>query len=124
MFQNPLLLIGVGAAVIPLVLHLLSRGLKLRIVDRLHRSNRVNCCNLGPTSEILEDDIARQHSADLVLDFQRFVGKRRIARAEDDVRPKVHIDLGLERILDIDTADYTEALLLKSGFNARDCLAQ
>ena len=32
MFQNPLLLIGVGAAVVPLVLHLLSRA-RYRDVD-------------------------------------------------------------------------------------------
>ena len=98
--------------------------MKLRIVNRLHRRNRVNCRNFRPSLGILNDDIARQHGPHLVLDLQRFVGERRIARAQDDVGSKIDIDLGLERMLDIDPADDTEALFLKSGFNALDRIVE
>ena len=63
-------------------LHPQRRFFQARVVDGLHRGNGINGGDLGSiAAEFLDDDIARQHGADLVLQLQRLMRELWIARA-------------------------------------------
>lgn len=72
--------------------------------------------------EFLDDDVARQHCADLVLHLQRLERHAGIAGAQDGIRAKVLADLGLQGLLDVDFGEDAEALGGQRGAHIRDRL--
>jgi hypothetical protein len=74
--------------------NVLRRLLEARIIDRLHRCDRINGSNLGLiTGNLLDDHIARQHYADLVFELQCFVRQLRIAGSENTVIAEINVNL-------------------------------
>jgi putative membrane protein len=66
--------------------HLLGNGPERRIVHHLHRGYRIDGCDLHlAVDELLYNDIARQHGADLVFGLQSHEGKGRVAGAQNAV---------------------------------------
>jgi hypothetical protein len=60
--------------------NLSRRPFELRIVDRLHGCNGVDCGHLHcAAGKLLHNNITRQHRADLVFQRERLVGQLRIA---------------------------------------------
>ena len=65
-----------------------------------HRGSRVDGGNLDlAVAAILDDDIARQQRADLVLGLKSPMCEWRIAGAEDAIGAPIGAELGLERCL-------------------------
>jgi hypothetical protein len=60
-----------------------------------------------------DDDIAGQKHTQLVLEFQRFVGEARIARAEYAVPGHVRTDLRLHGRLHVDIGEHAEPFRLE-----------
>lgn len=59
------------------------------------------------------DDVAGQQQADVGLGLQRAVRRRRVAGAEDPVRPPVDTELRFHRGLHVDLGEHAEALVLQ-----------
>src|SRR6478672_2417282 len=72
------------------------------LVDRAHR------------------DVAGEHGGDGGVDLQRLVGQLGPARAEDDVRRDVDVELRLERRLQVDLGEDAEALVGQGGAHVGD----
>ena len=111
--------------------HLLDRGdnalqlagdgigdcLQRRISNMLHGYCRVYGGDLDlAASNILDDDVTRQHRSDLVIGGQRLVRQRRVTRAEDPILPEIEVELFLHRRFDIDFSQNAKAL----GFERLD----
>lgn len=98
-----------------LPLNACGSSLKIRIVDSLHGGHWINRRHFSlAIPQILDDDIARKHRADLILNLERLVGQHRIACAKDAVAPKVDVDLLLQGVLDVDLRNDAEAFLLQN----------
>jgi hypothetical protein len=61
----------------------------------------------------LQNDIAREHDADLVLGLQRAVGELRVARTEDTIGSPLDAEFRLERRADVDVGQNAEPFLLQ-----------
>jgi hypothetical protein len=67
---------------------------KSRIIDSLHRGNRIHGGDFHRTIvRLLNDHITGEHGADLVFREERFVGIRRIACTEYLIGPKIDVEL-------------------------------
>src|SRR5664280_1683272 len=85
--------------------------LQRRISNMLHGYCRVYGGDLDPAaSNILHDDVTRQHRSDLVIGGQRLVCQRRVTRAEYPVLPEIEVELFLHRRFDIDFSQNAKAL--------------
>ncbi len=93
---------------------------QLRVVDRLHRGERIDGGDLHLSVELLHDDVARQHGADLVLCQQGSVGERRVAGAEDAVGTEGLAELLLEGLSDVDVGQDAETSFVELGDDALD----
>jgi hypothetical protein len=77
-------------------------------------SNGINCGNFDTTFLLLlENNIAGQHSADLVLRPERSVGQLWITCAKDEVGMKIDIEPFLKDILHIDLRHHPEVVALQ-----------
>lgn len=95
--------------------------LELRISNMLHGYGRVDRRDLDLSiSEVLNDDIAWQHSADLVIGGQRLMRQRWIAGAENPIVPEIEIELFLHCRSNIDIGQHTKSLGLKRLGDALD----
>ena len=82
-------------------------------MDCLHRCDRINGSDLGTIlTDFLNDDVARQHSADLVFKLKRFVGEPRIACPNDTIVAETDPKLFLEGPFHIDLRDDAKAATL------------
>lgn len=85
--------------------------LQRRISNMLHGYCRVYGGDLDlAASNILHDDVTRQHRSDLVIGGQRLVRQRRVTRAEYPVLPEIEVELFLHRRFDIDFSQNAKAL--------------
>lgn len=85
--------------------------LERRIANMLHRYCRVDGSDFDlAASEILHDDVARQHCFDLVISSQRLMRQRWVTRAEYPIIPKIEIELFLHRCFDVDFGQNAKAL--------------
>ena len=76
---------------------------------------RINRRHLDLTARSgLHNHVAGKHGSDLVFELQRFMGECRIACSEDTIRPKVHVDLLLECLLNVDFGNDAKALAFES----------
>ncbi len=104
---------------------LARRLAKLRIFDRLHRSDGIDRRHLRASVVAgLDNHVAGQHRPHLVFELQRLMGQGGVACTENGVRSEVDTDLGLQRFPDIDPADDTEALFLKRSLCLADRLVE
>src|SRR5690606_1134628 len=58
----------------------------------------------------VDDDVARQQQPDVQLGAECLVCERRVAGAENDVRPELYVQLLLQRGAYVDLGEHTEAL--------------
>jgi len=70
--------------------------------------------------DFLHYDVTWQHRPDVRLGLQRLVREARVARPEDRVGAEVHIDLLLERCLDVDRGENAETTLAEGRRDALD----
>ena len=92
------------------------------VVDRLHRGDGIDCRDLAAAARhLLDDHVARQHRADLVLGLERLEGERGVAGAEDAVLPELGAELLLQRLRDIDLGDDAETGVLEYASRPLEC---
>src|SRR5690606_7474153 len=95
------------------LLHVLRHRLDAPIAREAERSYRIHRGN--DTAALLvrsvHHHVARQQQPDVLLCRQRPVRERRVAGAEDDVRPEIDVQLLLERCRDVDLTEYAESFL-------------
>ena len=63
--------------------------------------------------QLLDDDVARKHRADLILGNKCLMGQGRIARPQNPVGAKFDIELGLHRCGNVDFGKRSEAVALQ-----------
>ncbi len=86
--------------------HLLGSLLQVRVVDGLHGCNGIDRGNLDlPGAQILDNDVARQHCANLVLNLERLMRQLRISGTQNSIGAEIDTDLVLECVLDVDLGD-------------------
>src|SRR5690606_24874053 len=69
----------------------------------------------------VDDDVARQQQPEVQLGAECLVCERRVAGAENDVRPELYVQLLLQRGAYVDLGEHTEALGRQRLAHALDC---
>src|SRR5579859_6202252 len=71
---------------------------------------------------VIHHDVARQQQADAEIGAKGAVRQGRVARAENDVRSEVDVQLGFHGLLDVDLGQHAKALFLEGRAGALESL--
>jgi hypothetical protein len=94
-------------------------GMKGRVVDGLDRGDRIDCAGSDPAINRPQDDVARQHCAQVPLDADCVPGNLWVAGPKDQMGRHLDIQLFLHGRGDVDLGQNAKAAIAQRLVGAR-----